>query len=238
MQLLSNFMANWVGEKKKRKTKITESRITTLTAHPTPARPDTPSPPFQLGGPLHPTPPAPQGHLRLFGFARGFAILFPPSPSQNQCQPLQQPHPWAKPEPGAPGQVQPHHRSIFPIHAGTSPPPAPAAGTAYAATDAASHGASSPAARGLANSSHVSAGCGPTPAVEAEQPSRGAGQPSLQRSFICPYFWSPIKVFPLTIRQKVLGRAGKRQVLADAASSDLGPGLGRSARVPLWGAAN
>lgn len=125
MQLLSNFMANWVGEKKKRKTKITESRITTLTAHPTPARPNTPSPPFQLGGPLHPTPPAPQGHLRLFGFAGGFAILFPPSPSQNQCQPLQQPHPWAKPEPGAPGQVQPHHRTIFPIHAGTSPPPSP-----------------------------------------------------------------------------------------------------------------
>ena len=76
MQLLSNFMANWVGEKK-RKTKITESRIA---ARPPPARPDTPSPPFQLRGPLHPAPPALQRHLRLFGFATRFP---PPHPKTN-----------------------------------------------------------------------------------------------------------------------------------------------------------
>lgn len=53
----------------------------------------TPSPPFQLGGPSYPTPPALQGHLGLFGFA----TPFPPAHPKHNVNPGNNPLPGQSP---------------------------------------------------------------------------------------------------------------------------------------------
>lgn len=196
MQLLSNFMANWVAEKKKKDKNYGEQNYHP-NSPPHSCSPRHPQPSLPAGGvpctPLYPPCKGISGFLALSGALQSFSP--PPHPKTNT-------NPCNNPIPGQSRSQEPRGRYSLTTGASSPslpvprPPPAPAAGMAYAATDPASHGASSPAARGLANSSHVSAGWGLTPTVEAELPSRGAGQPPLQRSFLCPYFRSPIKVFP------------------------------------------
>lgn len=124
MQLLSNFMANWAGKKRK-KTKITESRISTLAAHPAPACPTPPVLPSSWGV-LH-TPP----HLPCKGI-RGSLALQPPSllPIPNITSILATTRSLGRARGRSPGLglgppgalLQPRRWSIVPIHAGTSCP--------------------------------------------------------------------------------------------------------------------
>lgn len=223
-----------------------ESRITSLAARPAPSRPNTPSPPFQ-----HPAPPALQGHLRLFGFARAFATLSPRSPSQRRRQPWQQPHPWAEPEPGAPGQgldlpvllLQPHGRSIFPIPAGTSSPGSRAGERSRKcrvsqsililrrgrprATRCPRPGKLVTGVRGLGADSR------------AARPGRGAaGRQSCPRNSNLParIFGARLR-FSLDKWAESAQRSGEAAGSAGAASSDLGPPLWQSARAPIRAAA-
>lgn len=122
MQLLSNFMANWAGKKRK-KTKITENRISTLAAHPAPACPTPPVLPSSCGVPRTPPHPPCEGIW-------GSLALQPPSllpipnitpglataPSLGRAR-ARSPG-WGLRPPGA--LLRPRRCSTVPVRAGTS----------------------------------------------------------------------------------------------------------------------
>lgn len=184
MQLLSNFMANWVGGKKKKdreklwRAELPPSQPALLPVAPTP-------PALPSSTPLHPPCKGISGSLALPGPLQ----RFPPAPHpKDDVNPGNNPIPGQSPSQEPRGRAWTSRCFSYSLTAGASSPSPPvphppAAGLANAAANAASHRASSscagaglepPAARGPANSSQVSVGWVPTPGL----PGRGAGQPA------------------------------------------------------------